>query len=101
MTPAIRVHGLVKDYGRTRALHGVDLEVRAGEVFGFLGPNGSGKSTTIRVLMDLLRPTAVMVQAGMKSGARKAAENRGLPIIELCPNTTSGCTPYSFIKIMN
>jgi ABC-2 type transport system ATP-binding protein len=56
--PVIRTRGLVKDYGRTRALAGLDLEVRAGEVFGFIGPNGAGKSTTIRVLLDLLRPTA-------------------------------------------
>ncbi|WP_424346883.1 ABC transporter ATP-binding protein [Kocuria sp. CH-021] len=75
MTPAIRVHGLVKDYGRTRALHGVDLEVRAGEVFGFLGPNGSGKSTTIRVLMDLLRPTAGSVEI---FGTAPAAGGPGL-----------------------
>lgn len=54
----IRTEGLVKDYGDVRALAGVDLEVRRGEVFGFLGPNGAGKSTTIRVLLDLLRPTA-------------------------------------------
>ena len=54
----IRTRGLVKDYGRTRALAGLDLEVAAGEVYGFIGPNGAGKSTTIRVLMDLLRPTA-------------------------------------------
>lgn len=54
----ILTEGLVKDYGTTRALAGLDLEVRQGEVFGFLGPNGSGKSTTIRVLLDLLRPTA-------------------------------------------
>jgi ABC-2 type transport system ATP-binding protein len=54
----IRTEGLVKDYGSTRALAGVDLEVNRGEVFGFLGPNGAGKSTTIRVLLDLLRPTA-------------------------------------------
>jgi ABC-2 type transport system ATP-binding protein len=58
MNVVIEVRGLVKDYGRTRALDGLDLEVRAGEVFGFIGPNGAGKSTTIRVLMDLLRPTA-------------------------------------------
>jgi ABC-2 type transport system ATP-binding protein len=56
-TPVIRVRKLVKDYGRTRALDGLDLEVHAGEVYGFIGPNGAGKSTTIRVLMDLLRPT--------------------------------------------
>lgn len=54
----IRTEGLVKDYGTMRALDGLDLEVRRGEVFGFLGPNGAGKSTTIRILLDLLRPTA-------------------------------------------
>ena len=58
MNVVIEIHGLVKDYGRTRTLDGLDLEVRSGEVFGFIGPNGAGKSTTIRVLMDLLRPTA-------------------------------------------
>jgi ABC-2 type transport system ATP-binding protein len=63
----IRTEGLIKDYrtarrgrttGRVRALDGLDLEVRRGEVFGFLGPNGAGKSTTIRILLDQLRPTA-------------------------------------------
>jgi ABC-2 type transport system ATP-binding protein len=54
----IRTDGLVKDYGRVRALAGLDLEVARGEIFGFLGPNGAGKSTTIRVLLDLLRPSA-------------------------------------------
>ncbi|WP_285777259.1 ABC transporter ATP-binding protein [Microtetraspora sp. NBRC 13810] len=55
MTNAISVSGLVKTFGRTRALDGLDLTVRTGEVHGFLGPNGSGKSTTIRVLLGLLR----------------------------------------------
>jgi len=58
----IRIGGLVKDYGRTRALAGLDLEVARGEVYGFIGPNGAGKSTTIRVLLDLLRPTAGVVE---------------------------------------
>jgi ABC-2 type transport system ATP-binding protein len=53
----IAIDGLVKDYGSFRALHGVDLSVDRGEVFGFIGPNGAGKSTTIRCLLDLLRPT--------------------------------------------
>ncbi|MFC4854555.1 ATP-binding cassette domain-containing protein [Actinophytocola glycyrrhizae] len=58
MTTAISVSGLVKTFGRTRALDGLDLTVRTGEVHGFLGPNGSGKSTTIRVLLGLLRADA-------------------------------------------
>ncbi|WP_229670155.1 ABC transporter ATP-binding protein [Microlunatus endophyticus] len=51
----IDVRGLVKNFGRFRALDGLDLSVTAGEVHGFLGPNGAGKSTTIRVLLGLLR----------------------------------------------
>ncbi|WDZ82773.1 ABC transporter ATP-binding protein [Micromonospora cathayae] len=51
----ISVGDLVKTFGSTRALDGLDLRVEAGEVHGFLGPNGSGKSTTIRVLLGLLR----------------------------------------------
>lgn len=53
-----RAVGLVKDYGRVRALDGVDLAIERGEIFGFLGPNGAGKSTTIRLMLSLLRPTA-------------------------------------------
>ena len=52
---AIAVSGLVKTFGRVRALDGLDLTVRRGEVHGFLGPNGAGKSTTIRVLLGLIR----------------------------------------------
>ena len=54
-TPVISVRGLVKTFGRFRALDGLDLEVLPGEVHGFLGPNGAGKSTTIRSLLGLLR----------------------------------------------
>ena len=52
---AISVSGLVKTFGPTRALDGLDLSVETGEVHGFLGPNGAGKSTTIRILLGLLR----------------------------------------------
>jgi len=55
MKDVIEVTGLIKNFGRTRALDCLDLAVRAGEVHGFLGPNGSGKSTTIRALLGLLR----------------------------------------------
>src|SRR3569833_3993933 len=58
MTDAISVSGLVKTFGRSRALDGLDLTVRAGEVHGFLGPNGAGKSATIRILLGLLRADA-------------------------------------------
>ena len=58
MTDAIRIAGLVKTFGATRALDGLDLSVTTGEVHGFLGPNGAGKTTTIRVLLGLLRADA-------------------------------------------
>jgi ABC-2 type transport system ATP-binding protein len=54
---AIATRGLTKDYGADRGLFDLDLEVPAGEVFGFLGPNGAGKTTTIRLLMGLIYPT--------------------------------------------
>ena len=55
MAPVIAAAGLLKTFGSTRALDGLDLIVEPGEVHGFLGPNGSGKTTTIRVLLGLLR----------------------------------------------
>ena len=58
MTAPIAVSGLVKNFGSTRALDGLDLKVEAGEVHGFLGPNGAGKTTTIRILLGLLRADA-------------------------------------------
>lgn len=58
MTAAISVSGLVKSFGRTRALDGLNLSVSTGEVHGFLGPNGAGKTTTIRILLGLLRADA-------------------------------------------
>jgi ABC-2 type transport system ATP-binding protein len=55
---AIEATGLVKSFGETRAVDGVDLAVRSGSVYGVLGPNGAGKTTTIRMLATLLRPDA-------------------------------------------
>ncbi|MGE2717692.1 ATP-binding cassette domain-containing protein [Mycolicibacterium litorale] len=60
--PAVEIRGLVKTFGRTRALDGLDLSVSPGDIAGFLGPNGSGKSTTIRVLLGLLRADAGTVR---------------------------------------
>ena len=59
---AVTIVGLVKAFGSFRALDGLDLEVREGEVLGFLGPNGAGKSTTLRVLLGLLRADAGHVE---------------------------------------
>jgi ABC-2 type transport system ATP-binding protein len=58
VTPVITTRGLVKQYGRLRAVDGIDLGVRAGDVYGFLGANGSGKTTTVRMLLGLVLPTS-------------------------------------------
>jgi ABC-2 type transport system ATP-binding protein len=58
VTAAVTVRGLVKRYDDVEAVSGIDLDVKAGETFGFLGPNGAGKTTTIGVLCTLVRPTA-------------------------------------------
>ncbi|MCD9874327.1 ATP-binding cassette domain-containing protein [Streptomyces guryensis] len=55
---AVTVRGLVKHYGETKALDGVDLDVREGTVMGVLGPNGAGKTTLVRILSTLLAPTS-------------------------------------------
>jgi daunorubicin resistance ABC transporter ATP-binding subunit len=55
-TPAIEAEGLIKHYGKTKALAGFDLAVPAGTVYGLLGPNGAGKTTAVRVFATLLRP---------------------------------------------
>ncbi len=59
---ALTTQGLTKSYGSIMALRGVNLEVQRGEIFGFLGPNGSGKTTTIRCLLDLIRPSGGVVR---------------------------------------
>jgi ABC-2 type transport system ATP-binding protein len=56
MPHAIETIGLAKTFGDTRALDGVDLQIRQGSVYGLLGPNGAGKTTTIRILATLLKP---------------------------------------------
>ncbi|HZE17494.1 MAG TPA: ATP-binding cassette domain-containing protein, partial [Mycobacterium sp.] len=53
--PAIEIHSLTKNFGAVRALDGLELTVREGEVHGFLGPNGAGKSTTIRILLGVVK----------------------------------------------
>ena len=56
--PVIEIQGLVRRYGRTDAVNGLDLRVEAGRCYGFFGRNGAGKTTTIKCLLNLLRPTS-------------------------------------------
>ena len=68
---AVEATGLVKRFGDTRAVDGVDLAVRPASVYGVLGPNGAGKTTTIRMLATLLHPTeAPRASSGTTSSGR-------------------------------
>lgn len=58
MNQAIQTRGLGKRFGRTTALHDLNLNVSRGEVFGLIGPNGAGKTTAMRLLLDLIRPSS-------------------------------------------
>jgi ABC-2 type transport system ATP-binding protein len=95
MSTAISISGLVKTFGTTVALDGLDLEVETGEVHGFLGPNGSGKSTTIRILLGLLRADRGHVTVlGADPWREAAALHRRLTYVPgevaLWPNLTGG-----------
>jgi ABC-2 type transport system ATP-binding protein len=92
---AIVTAGLTKSFGPTKALDGLDLSVRTGEVHGFLGPNGAGKSTTLRVLLGLVRAdggTATML--GGDPWREVATLHRRLAYVpgdvSLWPNLTGG-----------
>jgi ABC-2 type transport system ATP-binding protein len=95
VTDAVSVSGLVKTFGSSRALDGLDLSVRTGEVHGFLGPNGAGKTTTIRVLLGLMRADGGQVRLlGGDPWADATALHRRLAYVPgdvtLWPNLTGG-----------
>jgi ABC-2 type transport system ATP-binding protein len=91
----IEVNGLVREFkGGIRAVDGIDLEVRPGEIYGFLGPNGAGKSTTVHMLTTLLPPTAGSARVAgydvVKDGAAvRDATGAALQEAALDPNLTA------------
>ena len=76
MSYAIETQGLAKSFGATRALAGVDLQIRQGSVYGLLGPNGAGKTTTVRCLATLLRPDGGSATVLGHDVVREAAQVR-------------------------
>ncbi len=95
MSAAIEISGLVKTFGRARALDGLDLTVRSGEVHGFLGPNGAGKTTTLRCLLGLLRAdSGTATVLGMDPWRDAVALHRRLAYVpgdvSLWPSLTGG-----------
>jgi ABC-2 type transport system ATP-binding protein len=80
VSAVIATRDLVKQFGRLRAVDGIDLDVRAGDVYGFLGANGSGKTTTVRMLLGLVLPTRGEVEllgARMPRAARRVLPRIG------------------------
>ena len=77
-TSAIEAEGLVKTFGKVRALGGIDMVAREGTVFGLLGPNGAGKTTAIRVLSTLLKPDSGRASVGGFDVVRQPGEVRRL-----------------------
>jgi oleandomycin transport system ATP-binding protein len=78
MSHAIQAEGLVKKFGATTALGGVDLEVPEGQVVGVLGPNGAGKTTAVRILATLLRPDAGHATVGGYDVVKDPVRVRGM-----------------------
>jgi ABC-2 type transport system ATP-binding protein len=74
----IKLINLVKNYGRLAAVDSLNLEVQAGEIFGFLGPNGAGKTTTIRVMMGILKATSGQVYLGGYDVERQPEEAKAI-----------------------
>jgi ABC-2 type transport system ATP-binding protein len=73
---AIIAEGLVRHFGAVRAVDGIDLAVRRGEIYGFLGPNGAGKTTVVRMLITLLLPTAGRIAVAGYDVVRQPQEVR-------------------------
>ena len=86
----IELRGVTKTFGARRAVDGLDLAVRAGELFAFLGPNGAGKTTTIKMVCGLLRPTSGVV----KVGGFPAASPEARQLIAYVPDQ-----PYLYEKL--
>lgn len=80
MQPTIAISNLFKNYGRVKALQGIDLNIEPGQIYGLLGPNGSGKSTLIKALVGAIKPTAGKVSVfgqAMPKEARSARKRLG------------------------
>jgi ABC-2 type transport system ATP-binding protein len=77
MDAAIRLSGVTKTFGATTALHGLDLEIPRGALYGFIGPNGAGKTTTIRLIMSILFPDTGTVSVLGHASALDAKDRIG------------------------
>ncbi|MFJ7736945.1 ABC transporter ATP-binding protein [Lysinibacillus sp. NPDC097287] len=70
----VQTENLSKSFGKERAVAGLDLKIRKGEIYGFLGPNGAGKTTTIRMLLGLMKPTSGKIKIFQKDVMKERIE---------------------------
>ena len=97
----IRITNLSKRYGSFTAVDGIDLQVPAGELFGFLGPNGAGKTTTLRIIAGILRPTGGRVEiGGVDVAASPAAAKTKLGFIPDRPFIYEKLTGAEFLRFV-
>ena len=101
MAPVIETRGLTKRFGAVAAVDALDLEVGAGEVFGFLGPNGAGKTTTIRLLLGLIRPSAGAVRLfGLDAWSEPVAAHRRVACVTADPPLWPQLTAHETLDLL-
>ena len=97
--PAVEVHNLVKTFKAVEAVRGIDLNVHAGETFGFLGPNGAGKSTTIKILCTLADATSGTARvAGFDVATERDSVRRAIGLVFQEPTLDSYLTAEQNLK---
>lgn len=98
---SISVKGLYKNYGETRALDGVELEVKSGEIFGILGPNGSGKTTLLRIICSIMEPTAGYVNVNGVNAIDDPLRVKALVgYVPETPTLYESLTPVEFLSFI-
>jgi ABC-2 type transport system ATP-binding protein len=99
-SPALRLHGLHKSFGRP-AVYGLDLSVRRGELYALLGPNGAGKTTTLRMVTGLLAPDAGQVEVfGIDMARDPAAAKRRLAYLPDDPMLYGKLKPTEYLEFV-